>query len=354
MTHPRELSVPVLGVHTRAWQYGAGDGTPLLLVHGFRGDHHGLELVAEALAVMLPGTPIVVPDLPGFGASPAIPGREHDLALYGEWLRGFADALRSGQDQRGPDAPRGEQDQHGSDQHSPDPRTRDRRDRDGDPHVLGHSFGSLVVARALADGLRARSTVFVNPISSPALAGPNALMTKLAIAYYRAADALPARGARALLGNPAIVRVMSEVMAKTRDPEMRGWIHNQHARYFSVFSDPTTLLQAFRASVSHTVAGIVDEVIDGTVAEPRDEGRDESRDKQGERPFAGPTLIIAGDRDDISPLRAQLDLQHRIPGSELRVIPGVGHLVHYEAPEDAAVHIARFLRSAGAAGEGSP
>lgn len=315
MNDRRELSLSVLGAQTRAWRYGEGDGAPLLLVHGFRGDHHGLEPIAEALSVLLPGTPIVVPDLPGFGTSPAIPGREHGLALYGEWLRGLADALRGDGDHRG---------------------------SDGDPHVLGHSFGSLVVARAVADGLRPRSTVFVNPISSPALAGPNAFMTKLAIAYYRAAEALPGRRARALLGHPLIVRVMSEVMAKTRDPELRRWIHDQHARYFSVFSDPSTLLQAFRASVSDTVAGIVDESRSGGAAE-------------GEEPFSRPTLIIAGDRDDISQLTAQLELQRRLPAAELRVIPGVGHLVHYEAPEDAAVHIARFLhgaRTTGTAGEG--
>ncbi len=262
---------------------------------------------------MLPGVPIIVPDLPGFGMSSAVPDREHDLALYGEWLRAFATAV----------------DQHAGNVER-DGQVERAAARPSDVHIVGHSFGSLVVARAIADGLAPSSVTFINPISSPALSGPNAIMTKLAIAYYRAADALPPAAARALLGNPAIVRVMSEVMAKTRDSELRSWIHGQHDRYFSVFSDPTTLLQAFRASVSHTVAEVVTE---------------HRPDTPNGSPFSVPTLIIAGDRDDISPLRAQLDLQRRIPGAELRVIPGVGHLVHYEAPEDAAVHIARFLRT---------
>ncbi|MFV0433096.1 MAG: alpha/beta fold hydrolase, partial [Leucobacter sp.] len=87
---------------------------------------------------------------------------------------------------------------------------------------------------------------------------------------------------------------------------------------FSRFSDTTTLLQAFRASVSHTVADYSEA-------------------------FARPTLLIAGDRDDITPLSAQLALQRRIDDSRLRVAPGVGHLVHYEAVDEAVSHIGSFL-----------
>lgn len=291
---PPDLLVETLGVETRAWQYGDPDGAPLVLVHGFRGDHHGLEGLARGLAGRLPGLRAIVPDLPGFGETPALRApdggpREHDLDRYGEWLRAFARAV----------APDGSA-------------------------ILGHSFGSLVVANSLAQGFEPAAVVLVNPISAPALEGPQALLTRLAIAYYRAADLLPERPARALLGNPLIVRAMSEVMAKTGDRELRGWIHEQHDRYFSRFSDTATLLQAFRASVSHTVVDYAEA-------------------------FARPTLLVAGDRDDITPLSEQLKLQRRIPGSRLRVVPGVGHLVHYEAVDDAAAEIAGFL--AAVAGE---
>ena len=277
------LSVPTLGIETRAWQYGAPDGAALILVHGFRGDHHGLDAIARALAETLPGVRTIVPDLPGFGETPAIPGREHSIELYGEWLRAFAAEA----------APEGFA-------------------------ILGHSFGSLVVSTAIAGGLDASRIVLINPISAPALQGPKAALTQLAIGYYRAAELLPERAARGLLGNPLIVRGMSEVMAKTGDAELRAWIHDQHARYFSTFSDPSTLLQAFRASVSHTV-------MDSCAQ------------------FDRPTLLIAGERDDITELSKQLELQHRIPGSRLRIIPGTGHLVHYEAVADAVAFIAEFL-----------
>lgn len=272
-----------LGVETRAWQYGDPDGAAMILVHGFRGDHHGLQGLAEGLAASLPGVRAIVPDLPGFGETPAIPEREHDLELYGEWLRAFTAAV----------APEGFA-------------------------ILGHSFGSLVVAAAIAGGLLPSRLILINPISAPALKGPQAALTQLAIGYYRAAELLPERAARGLLGNPAIVRVMSEVMAKTGDPELRSWIHGQHASYFSSFSDPSTLLQAFRASVSHTVPEFA-------------------------HAFTMPTLLIAGERDDITPLAKQLELHHRVPGSRLRVIPGTGHLVHYEAVSDAVAFAGEFI-----------
>lgn len=275
--------VPTLGVDTRAWVYGDPAGRPLVLVHGYRGDHHGLELIAQGIAHAMPDVAIYVPDLPGFGETPAISGRRHDLALYGEWLREFFTAI----------SPTG-------------------------GALLGHSFGSLVVSAALGQGLTPERTILINPISAPALEGPKAFLTKLTAGYYRVADMLPERGARALLGNPLIVRGMSEVMAKTRDPELRRWIHGQHDAYFSRFADSATLLESFHASVSHTVPEFANA-------------------------FTMPTLLIAGERDDITPLVKQLDLQRLIPSSQLHIIPGTGHLVHYEAVDDAVGYISDFL-----------
>lgn len=254
-----------------------------MLVHGFRGDHHGLEPLAKELVARRPELCALVPDLPGFGRSTAIPGRTHDLALYGEWLRTWIDTIVQA------------------------PFT-----------LLGHSFGSLVVGSALAQGLVPDRLILINPISAPALKGPKAALTRLTTGYYRVADALPERAARAVLGNQLIVRGMSEVMAKTRDPALRHWIHAEHASHFSDFSDSSTLLEAFRASVSHTVMEF-----SGT--------------------FTMPTLIIAGERDDITQLPQQLVLKRHVPGSQLHIIQGTGHLVHYEAIDEAVDRIVQFL-----------
>nr|WP_245190050.1 alpha/beta hydrolase [Leucobacter exalbidus] len=276
-----------MGVPTRVWQHGPDDGETIIFVHGFRGDHHGLAGIAEELSRQQPGVRILVPDLPGFGQTPAVPGRTHDIALYGEWLCAFA--------------------------------------REVAPEkfaILGHSFGTLVVTAALQAGLDPVRAILINPISAPALEGPQAVLTQLAIGYYRVADWLPETPARALLGNGLIVRGMTEVMAKTRDRELRRWIQGQHAAYFSSFSDAKTLLDAFRASVSHTV-------LEATAV------------------YTMPTLIIAGKRDDITPLAKQLELHRRIAGSTLRVIPDSGHLVHYEAVQDTVAYVIWHLTGQG-------
>lgn len=270
----------LLGSPAAYWSYGpAGAAVTILAVHGFRGDHHGLEPVVAAL----PGIRVIAPDLPGFGETPAVPGRTHDLALYAEWVTAFAAA------------------------HAPG------------AVVLGHSFGSIVVSAAIARaGLQTPRLVLVNPIGQPALEGPRGVLTRLAIFYYLAGEKLPRPLGEALLRNPLIVRVMSQAMAKTDRPELRRFVHAQHDAYFSRFADRGVLHDAFVASVSHNV-----------------------------REFAGnievPTLLIAAERDDITPIEAQRTLRTLFADAELVEIEGVGHLIHYETPREAASAITRFL-----------
>ena len=64
--------VQVCAGTTAYWVYGPADSeTTIVAVHGFRGEHHGLEPVVA----QLPGMRIVSPDLPGFGDSAPLPGR---------------------------------------------------------------------------------------------------------------------------------------------------------------------------------------------------------------------------------------------------------------------------------------
>lgn len=281
----REHRTTVLGSTTAWWEYGEPGAPVIVLVHGFRGDHHGL----EPIVANLPGFRIVSPDLPGFGESAPLDG-PHDIAGYAAWLDAFVASLGLG----------------------------------GAYTLLGHSFGSIVASAAVAGGLRPERLVLVNPIGAPALEGPRGIMTRLAVAYYRAAAALPERAGFAVLKSRAIVRVMSVTMAKTRSRELRRFIHDQHDRYFSAFSDRDSLLEAFRASVSHDVREFA----------PR---------------IDVPVLLVAAERDDITPLSAQHALVGRFPDARLEVIPEVGHLIHYEAPGDAARRILGFVPHGAAA-----
>lgn len=267
------------GVDTRWFAYGSPEAPALVFVHGFRGDHHGL----ETIAAHLPAYRVLIPDLPGFGAS-AAPGEDAGIEAYADWLRAFVTA----------EAP-------------------------GRP-VVGHSFGSIVTAHAAADGLEAPGIVLINPIGAPALEGPKRFASLAAIGYYRLSAALPEPLGVQLLAAPPIVRGMSVFMAKSRERDMRRWIHDQHDQHFSSFADRKSLLGAFRASVSHDVSQYAADV-------------------------DVPTLLIAADRDDITPISRQHELRDMFADAQLTVLRGTGHLVHYEQPAPAAGAIRRWLRA---------
>ncbi|MDM7889781.1 alpha/beta hydrolase [Curtobacterium sp. RHCJP20] len=272
-------AVAVDGRTTHYWEYGPADATETVLaVHGFRGDHHGLETIAAHLL----GKRVVVPDLPGFGTSDPLP--VSDIDSYVAWLTAFHRTLGL----------------------------------DADTVVLGHSFGSIVTAAAVAAGLDTRLLVLVNPIAAPALQGPRAIGTGIAIGYYRAGALLPRALGLGLLRNGAIVRAMSLAMLKSGDRDLRRWVHDQHDRYFSAFANRTSVLEAFRTSVTHDVSEFADRI-------------------------EVPVLLVAAERDDITALPEQRALAARLRDAELVVVPDVGHLVHYETPGAAADAVLRRM-----------
>ena len=275
-------TIPIEGTAQRFWDFPAADpaGPVVFMVHGFRGDHHGLLRLVEAL----PHNRVILPDLPGFGQGAVLP-ETHDAAAYAGFVRSAFAALGLGPDSV----------------------------------LLGHSFGSIIAARTAAEHPELISElVLINPICEPALEGPKGFTSKLAELYYLAAAKLPEKPGRALLANPLIVRGMSVLMAKTRSPGLRRWIHAQHDAYFSAFASRAVVLEAFRSSISETV-----------------------RDSAAR--LRMPVLLIAADRDDLGSVPAQRRLAELVPDGELEILEGVGHLVHYEAPDAAAALITDFL-----------
>ncbi|OAN40874.1 alpha/beta fold hydrolase [Microbacterium sp. H83] len=272
--------VEVRGALTAYWTYGPADAeTTVIAVHGFRGEHHGL----ESVLAFLPELRVIAPDLPGFGESAPVAGRTYDLDEYSAWLTEFAAAVAPG------------------------------------AVVLGHSFGSIVASAAVASGLRTPRLILINPIGAPALEGPKGVMTRLAVLYYALGARLPETAGTALLRNGLIVRVMSIAMAKTSDRQVRRFIHDQHDTYFSRFADRDVLRDAFVASVSNDVS-------------------------QFAASIDVPTLLVAAQRDDITPIEVERELATRFPDASLVEIADVGHLIHYETPAEAAGAIRRFLR----------
>jgi pimeloyl-ACP methyl ester carboxylesterase len=283
-----ERTVTVLGSETHYWTYGQADApTTIVVVHGYRGEHHGLEPVIAHLR----GIRIIAPDLPAFGVSTPMTEAPHSIDGYARWLAEFVETLGLGGSSNTDSAV-----------------------------ILGHSFGSIVAAAAVAGGLETPRLILINPIAAPALRGPKAILTWLTVLYYETARILPDRAGRALLASPLIVRVMSSVMTETKDPVLKEWIDAQHDEYFSDFATPSTVVEGFHASIGSDVSE-----------------------------FAGrihvPTLLIGAEKDPITRLSKLHELAENIEDSMLVVLPDVGHLIHYERPREAATAIVSFLGS---------
>jgi 3-oxoadipate enol-lactonase len=98
--------------------------------------------------------------------------------------------------------------------------------------------------------------------------------------------------------------------------------------------------EGLRALMSSTpVAGIV-----GALAA--------MRDRQGSEPLlaalAGiPTLVLVGEADAVTPPEQARTMAKSIPGAQLAIIPGAGHLPPVEQPEATTERLREFLRSLG-------
>lgn len=276
-----ERSASIDGVDTHWWEFAAAKtARTIVMIHGYRGDHHGLQLFADAL----PEYRVIIPDLPVFGRSGSWTDGVRSIEQYGQWLRAFLTATTN-----------------------------------ESAVVLGHSFGSIVVANALR-GQRSAPVILINPISQRALDGPKRFLAAAGSSWYRIGAVLPERAANAFLSWRLIVRLMSIVLAKTSNRALRRWIHEQHDLYFSLYSDRDSLIGGYFVSTSSDVSEFAAEI-------------------------AAPVLLVAADRDDITPLPAQHRVQQKFPKAELHVIDGVGHLVHYEKPIETAAIIREFLAS---------
>lgn len=304
-------------VMTRYWQYGKGmnDGTfpegsyPVLLVHGFRGDHHGLEIIANYLLKLIPNVSIISPDLPGFGRSADLPEStldknsqgEDNINAYVAWLNDFVEHTNPA-----------------------------REDAQPLPlHVVGHSFGSIVTSAFAAAHPNSLALLsLINPISEPALEGSQRVTSRLASLYYRAGAALPEKIGYPLLRSQLITRLSSEVMMRTKDRAMRRFINGQHAAYFGSFGSRRGVLSAYEASITHTAAEYAAAIrvpVQMLVAEDDDLGTPETARAM----YA--TLTSRNLPAPSTGARERLDM-----------IPEVGHLIHYETPRLAAELIADF------------
>ncbi|HIY85975.1 MAG TPA: alpha/beta hydrolase [Candidatus Yaniella excrementavium] len=253
----------------------------LVAIHGFRGDHHGLELVVDGLSRY----DVWVPDLPGFGASPAMPHAEHTVENLADVVNQLAERLDT-------------------------------------PALLGHSFGSVIAAYAVRQQMfRYRHLVLLNPIARPALeaqSGTDRAATAVTNGFYQVAATLPSALGRWLLSHRLIVWATGAFMSKTDDPRVVAYTHDQHQAYFSAFESPQVLLETYQASLEHTVSEVASSL-------------------------QLPVTIIGGESDelsspkDIAALAEQIGLINN--DVETHILQRTGHLLHYERSTAAAALI---------------
>jgi pimeloyl-ACP methyl ester carboxylesterase len=259
---------------TAVWTM-SGNHQRVLFVHGFRGDHHGLQAVAGALEDLT----VVSPDLPGFGKSAEL--EQHNLSSYADWLTDFY-------------ASTGPYDL-----------------------LVGHSFGTLVVAKAIADGLSAKKVCLINPITTRGSTSKS-IGNRLAEMYYRLGKNKTLGSW--LISSGLVTRSMSIGLTKTKNRRTRSFIHEQHSRYFSSYQSTRVAIEGFHAANSGSVFDYVDSL-------------------------TGPILLIAGSHDAVAPIAEQRRLNEVLRDSELVVLEKVGHLSHYEKPAEIAIAITKFLET---------
>lgn len=277
----RHHTTKLFGSQLHYWITGPADGPVIVMVHGFRGTHHGLfDVMAQ-----LPGYCIVIPDLPGFGDSTPMTQLPHTIEGYAQLMLALMHELKL-----------------------------------GPVILLGHSLGTTIAAEMVARQPRAASKlILINPIAEHPLKGMGALKMAPGVLYHwLAGSILPEALGEKVLRNKLLFLVGSAAMTKTKDKVLRQKIHNSHLTYMSRFHDRHTLLEAYQTSINNTVTTRASKILI-------------------------PTLLIAGKIDAIAPIKGQRMLVKALAKGQLVEIDQVGHIIHFEKAKEAGAAINKFL-----------
>ncbi len=277
---PEAQNLTIFGSHTKYWVYNPTQTQTILMVHGFRGNHLGLQYIIAGLSAYR----VIVPDLPGFGESLPMTERAHDIDGYSDFTREFMKLTGLRQ-----------------------------------PVLLGHSFGTIVAAHLTAREAELFSKlILINPIIVSPRVGLSGPVTKLVEAYYWLGTAMPGRFSQRVLTSRLFNRGMSLSLSRTKDPDLRRLVYKHHLSDLDQAQHRRVIAESFAASITKTA-------LDDAAHIHLD------------------TLLIAGNQDPIASAKSQHRLHAAITRSRLILIPKVGHLVHLETPAAASDAISDFL-----------
>jgi pimeloyl-ACP methyl ester carboxylesterase len=238
----------------------AGEGEPLLILHGWGGSSDSWSKVQKILAGK--GLKVIVPDFPGFGKSktpPAVWG----LREYSDFISDFTNAL-------------------------------DLKKF----FLLGHSFGGRIAVKfAIENENRIKGLILCD---SAGIRPKPDLETRLIFWTAR-------------IGNAILT------------PKMFARFKDGIRNLFYVFLRNRDYVKA---------DGTMKEVIKKVLAE----------DLLPELPqVKNKTLLVWGEIDKLVPLKYGYIFKKKIAGSEMIVLPKIGHSPHLEAPRELAEIISRFV-----------
>jgi pimeloyl-ACP methyl ester carboxylesterase len=271
--------VSLFGSQVQYWTHGPADGRTVLMVHGLRGNHIALLRIAEGMQ----GFRVIVPDLPGFGASTPMTGLRHDVAGYGVFIKAFIAELRL--------------------------------DR---PVLLGESFGSVIASRvAASEPDLVSELILLNPIAvSPREI--NRPLCRIEEGYYWLGANLPEPLAKRVLESRAVNRIESLALLTARDRPTRRAVYDRRLYNLGFPQDIRVIAEAFPDSIALTAAD------------------------EAER-IPHRTLIVGGEKDALCPARYQHRLRDRLARGTLTLIPDTGHFMPLETPSEVARAIVEFL-----------
>jgi len=263
------------------WVYNDDHKLPnLIMLHGLRGTHHGLDLIAKGLK----GYRVIIPDLPGFGSSKPLKV-EHSIENYAGWTDEFIGNLKLSKK----------------------------------PVLLGHSFGTIIASCFAAQHPgKISKLILENPVATPPLQSRRVVATRISAGYYKLGEILPEKIGTALLRSKIATILMGEDLSSTKDRKLMKFIHSEHLKHFNSFYNRQMMIEAFKASTNRCVGQYAAQI-------------------------TTPTLIIAGRIDGVTEIERQEELVKKFPDAKLDIIDQVGHFTHYETPGDVVASVERFL-----------
>jgi pimeloyl-ACP methyl ester carboxylesterase len=247
----------------------AGHGTPVLLLHG-NGAMAEDFVISGLFHRLAQDFHVIAPDRPGFGYTERPRGRVWTPDAQADLIRGLLDHLEV-----------------------------------RSPIVIGHSWGNLVAV----------SLALEAPVRGLVLLG----------GYYYPSP----RADVAILGAPAIP-VVGDVMRYTISPIAgRAMLPEIYRRLFAPRPVPARFTTRFPVALALRPSQIRASAEETAMMIPSAAAL---QDRYRELDL--PTVIMAGEGDTIVTAEDQSERLHQdIRGSDLKVLPGLGHMFHYAATE---------------------